>query len=198
MTKVAQTAAPVIDAVSRRWSPRAFAKTPVKAVDIKSMLEAARWAASAYNEQPWRYIVATRDNEAEFNKLLGVLVEANQAWAKNAQVLMLSLAKKTYTLNGKPNRHAWHDVGMADAQLSLQASALGLATHWMAGFDGAKAVETYGIPDDFEPVAALAIGYEGDPESLPEGYQKAELAPRERKDHAELFFTGSFGTATKL
>jgi len=198
MTKVAQTAAPVIDAVSRRWSPRAFAQTPVKAADIKSMLEAARWAASAYNEQPWRYIVATRDNEAEFNKLLGVLVEANQAWAKNAQVLMLSLAKKTYTLNGKPNRHAWHDVGMADAQLSLQASALGLATHWMAGFDGAKAVETYGIPDDFEPVAALAIGYEGDPESLPEGYQKAEMAPRERKNHAELFFTGSFGNATKL
>ncbi|MBI1362487.1 MAG: nitroreductase [Proteobacteria bacterium] len=198
MTKIAQTNAHVIDAVAHRWSPRAFTDKSVKAVDLKSILEAARWAASAYNEQPWRYIVATRDNEAEFNKLLGVLVEANQAWAKGAQVLMLSLAKKTYTYNGSNNRHAWHDVGMADAQLSLQASALGIATHWMAGFDGEKARDVYNIPDEFEPVAALAIGYEGDPETLPEGYRKAEVAPRERKTHDQLFFTGSFGQPTKL
>jgi nitroreductase len=198
MTKIAQTTAAVMPSVANRWSPRAFAPTAVKKADLKSLLEAARWAASAYNEQPWRYIVATRDNAAEFDKLLGVLVEANQAWAKNAQVLMLSLAKKTYTYNGSPNRHAWHDVGMADAQLSLQASSLGLATHWMAGFSAQKAVEAYNIPDDFEPVAAVAIGYEGDPETLPEAARKAELAPRERKPHEALFFTGSFGQPTNL
>lgn len=195
MQKPANTQFDVMEPVHQRWSPRAFADKPVEAANLHSVLEAARWAASAFNEQPWRYVVATKEDEALYANLLDTLVDKNQMWAKSAPVLMLAIAKDDYTQTGKPNAHSWHDVGMANAQLSLQATKLGLSTHFMAGFVADKAKENLNIPEGFTPVAAIALGYDDDPETLPEDFQDAERAPRSRKDHGDIFFNGHFGTA---
>ncbi len=150
---------PVHSLIERRWSPYAFADKPIDSADLHSLLEAARWAPSSYNEQPWRFIVATRDDPENFQRLLDCLVPANQEWAGKVPVLMLSVAALSFAKNGKPNRHALHDVGLASAMLALQATNIGLAVHFMAGFDGDKARENFSIPDDFEPAAAIAIGH---------------------------------------
>ena len=131
--------------IERRWSPYAFADKPVDPTDLHSLLEAARWAPSSYNEQPWRFIVATRDNPETYQRLLDCLVPANQEWAGKAPVLMLSVAALNFAKNGKPNRHALHDVGLASAMLAIEATDLGLAAHFMAGFDGNKARESFAI-----------------------------------------------------
>ena len=150
---------PVHSLIERRWSPYAFADKPVDPADLHSLLEAARWAPSSFNEQPWRFIVATRDDPEIFQRLLDCLVPGNREWAGKVPVLMLSVAAMSFTKNGKPNRHALHDVGLASAMLALQATNIGLAVHFMAGFDGNKARESFAIPDDFEPAAAIAVGH---------------------------------------
>ena len=152
---------------------------------IRSVLEAARWAASSFNEQPWRFIVATKDDPANFDKLLRCLVPGNQDWAKSAPVLLLSATKLTFTRNDKPNRHAYHDVGLAVSQLIVQATALGLYVHQMAGFDVDQARQSFGIPEGFDPVAAIAIGYSA--EAMP--------ASRTRRPQDELAFNGTWGEA---
>ena len=176
---------PIHELLQQRFSPRAFENRSVSKETIRSLLEAARWAASSFNEQPWRFIVATEDDPADFEKLLGCLVPGNQDWAKSAPVLMLSVAKLTFTRNDKPNRHAYHDVGLAVSQLIVQATALGLYVHQMAGFDVDRARQSFGIPEGFDPVAAIAIGY------------SAEAAPasRTRRPQAELAFKGTWGEA---
>jgi nitroreductase len=209
MEKPAQTAYPIEDLLRRRWSPRAFAERPVEPEKLASMFEAARWSASCFNEQPWSFIVATRDNEAEFARLLGCFVEGNQAWASHAPVLMVSVARLNFTRifvpegkavdtramteTGKPNRHAIHDVGLATAQMILQALAMGVFVHPMAGFYPEKVRELYGVPEGYEPVAAIAAGYPGDPAKLPESLRQRELAPRVRKPQEEFVFRGRFG-----
>lgn len=199
MQKPAETQFPVIDAIRDRWSPRAFAETPVEREKLGSLFEAARWAASAFNEQPWRFIVASKDDPAEYAKALGCLVEANQAWAQQAPVLVLTVMSTTFKKNGNDNRVALHDLGMAAAHLTLQAAALGLVTHQMAGVDLDKVRETYDVPEGFEPQTAIAIGYQGDPETLPEGWARdAETAPRARDGFGTFVFTGKFGEATGL
>ena len=132
------------------------------------MFEAARWAASSYNGQPWYFIVATKDDAANYKRILDCFVEFNQGWAKSAPVLALSVAKLKFDHNGEPNRHAFHDVGQAAATLALQADALGLAVHQMAGILPDKAREIFEIPEGYEAVAGLAIGYPGDPNHLPD------------------------------
>ncbi len=176
---------PIHELLQKRFSPRAFENRSVSKETIRALLEAARWAASSYNEQPWRFIVATKDDPADFEKLLGCLVPGNQEWAKSAPVLMLSVAKLTFTRNDKPNRHAYHDVGLAVSQLIVQATALGLYVHQMAGFDVDRARQAYGIPEGFDPVAAIAIGY------------SAEETPssRTRRPQDELAFSGTWGEA---
>lgn len=199
MQKPAETQYPVLNAIRDRWSPRAFADTPVESAKLGSLFEAARWAASAFNEQPWRFIVATKDDPAEYDKALGCLVEANQAWAKAAPVLVLTVISTTFKKNGNDNRVAQHDLGQAAAHLTLQAAALGLATHQMAGVDLDKVREAYSVPDGFEPQTAIAIGYPGDPDTLPEGWARdAETAPRSRNGFGEFVFTGKFGDASGL
>ncbi|MEM9416681.1 MAG: nitroreductase family protein [Planctomycetota bacterium] len=200
MQKSATTQFPVIDAIRERWSPRAFADTPVEHEKLGALFEAARWAASAFNEQPWRFIVASRhDDPAEYEKALGCLVEANQAWAKAAPVLVLTAVSTAYKKNGNDNRVALHDLGQAAAHLTLQATALGLATHQMAGVDLDKVRETYVVPDGFEPQTAIAIGYPGDPDTLePDWARDAEKAPRERLPFGAFVFTGKFGEASGL
>lgn len=200
MQKPATTQYPVIDAIRDRWSPRAFADSPVEREKLGSLFEAARWAASAFNEQPWRFIVASRhDDPAEYDKALGCLVEANQAWAKAAPVLVLTMMSTTFKKNGNDNRVAQHDLGQAAAHLTLQAAALGLATHQMAGVDLDKVRETYSVPEGYEPQTAIAIGYPGEADTLPEGWARdAEAAPRTRLPFGEFVFTGKFGEASGL
>lgn len=191
--KLAETEHPIHDLLQRRWSPRAFAGRAVEPEKLRSLMEAARWAPSSFNEQPWSFIVATKEEPVEYERLLGCLVEGNMQWARNAPVLMLSLAKLHFDRNGQPNRHAFHDVGLAVENLVLQATALGLAVHQMAGFHVEKARELYGVPEGVEPVAAIAVGYPGDPESLPEPLRERERAPRNRKPLDAFVFSGSWG-----
>jgi nitroreductase len=193
--KAAQTQEPVQELIGKRWSARAFSGREVTPEQVASLLEAARWAPSAYNEQPWRFIVASKSDPETYEKLLGSLLELNQLWARNAPVLILILAKKTFTHNGTPNLYAVHDAGMAAANLALQATALGLNVHFMAGFNHATARDAFQIPSDYEFGAAIAVGYAGDPETLPEKFRLAEVAPRTRKPLAELIYAGQTAVA---
>ena len=183
---------PILDVLAERWSPSGFAPRPVTPADLRSLFEAARWAPSSFNEQPWRYLLATRDDEEEFARLLSCLVPANQEWARNASVLVLTVAKQTFTRNGKPNRVAQHDIGLASAQLTVEAASRGLFVHQMAGIEPDRARELYGIPDDHEPVTALAIGHRADPESLTESLRTRDSAPRTRRPQSEFVFTGTW------
>ncbi len=198
MEKLAKTTFPIHDLLARRRSPRAFSGRPVELEKLRSLLEAARWAPSSFNEQPWAYLVATREDPGEHARLLSVLVEGNVAWAQRAPILMLSIAKLIFERSGKPNRHAFHDVGMASASLVFQATALGLVVHQMAGFSVEKARELYSIPEGWEPVAAIAVGYQGEPDSLPEPIRQKELAPRTRKPLDQFVFTGRWGELSPL
>ena len=193
MHKPAATEIPLHELIRNRWSPRAFAEKTAPPEVLRSLFEAARWAPSSNNEQPWAYLVATKDDAENFAKMLGVLVEFNAGWAKDAPVLALSVAHTKTQRDGKPNRVALHDVGSATAQLTFEANARGLQVHQMAGFDAEKARQTFAIPPDWEPVAAMAIGFPGNPESLPEKLRDRELAPRTRKPLGEFVMTGGWG-----
>ncbi len=193
MKKPASTTVEIHELIRNRWGPRAFADKPVTAEVLRCMFEAARWAPSSNNEQPWVYLVATKDQPESYAKMLGVLVEFNAGWAKNAPVLALSVAHVKTQRDGKPNRVALHDVGSASAQLTFEANSHDLLVHQMAGFDAEKARQTFAIPPDWEPVAAMAIGYAGDPESLPDKLKERELAPRVRKPLSEFVMSGSWG-----
>ncbi len=188
----------VIAPIRSRWSPYEFADKPVEAWKLKTMFDAARWTANSFNEQPWRYIVATKQQPEEFAKLLSCLTESNQIWAKHVPVLMLSFAKKTFTRGGKPNRVAMHDVGAAGAQFTLQAEALGLHVHQMAGIELGKIQSTYGVPDDFEPVAGIAVGYPGSNPQLDAALRQRDQGPRSRKPFSEFVFAGSWGRPSEI
>jgi len=197
LKRPAETSTAIHDLIAHRWSPRAFESKPVEPEKLRSLLEAARWAPSSYNAQPWYFIVGTKDNPENYKRVLESLIEFNQGWAKNAPVLALSVAKLKFD-DGKPNRHAFHDVGQAAANLSLQAEASSLSVHQMAGIDPEKARKLFNIPADYEAVAGIAIGYPGDPASLPEGLRERELAPRQRKPLDSFVFTGSWGKSLPL
>jgi nitroreductase len=192
MKNPAPVESPVHELVLHRWSPRAFGDKPVSPAILKSIFEAARWAPSSSNSQPWAYIVATKDDKANFDKILSTMVEFNQGWAKHAAVLAISVAQ-IKNKEGKPNPLAFHDVGSASAQLSFQAVADGLYVHQMAGFDANKAREVFHIPDDWQAVATMAIGYPGDANSLPDKLKEREQAPRVRKALADFVMTGDWG-----
>ncbi len=193
MEKPANIQYPIHDLLRRRCSPRAFSSQMIEPEKLRSLLEAARWAPSSYNAQPWSFFLATREDEAEYQRLLDCLAPGNMTWAQQAPVLMLSVAKLNFDHNGARNRHAWHDVGQAVADLTVQATALGLALHQMAGFDPQRAREQFHIPEDHEPVAMIALGYPGSPESLPEQLREKELQPRTRKALDSFVFTGEWG-----
>lgn len=188
--KHAATQHPVHPLIASRWSPYVFEPRTVEREKLRACLEAAKWAASGYNEQPWSFFVATRDEEAAFANLLGCLVEVNQVWARNAGALMLSVAATTLSRNGKPNGSAFYDVGLAVANLSLQATELGLAVHQMGGFNRSHARAVLGIPEKFEPVTAIAVGYPGDPTSAAEqDLAERDQTTRQRKPQSEFVFT---------
>ncbi len=192
MKKSADPQYPIIPLIEKRWSPRSFLDRAVEPEKLRSCLEAARWAASCFNEQPWRYIVAVSGDEPGFKRLADCLVPGN-SWARQAGVLIISVASMKFANNGNPNRHAFHDVGLATAHLVLQATELGLSVHQMAGFDRQKAREACSIPEDFDPVAFLAMGYAGEPDRLSDELQKRELAPRVRRSQTDFVFNGTWG-----
>lgn len=193
MSKIAKTDYPVHELIAKRWSPYGFSDTPIDAQTIRSLFEAARWAPSSYNEQPWRYIVATREQSAAFDKLLSCLVEMNQQWAKHAPVLALGVVKHDLS-NGKPNRAAVHDLGLASAHLTFEATARGLFVHQMIGIDPETARERYAIPDGFEAWTALAIGRAAVPEELSEKYRERDLVERTRRPLSEFVFGDGWET----
>jgi nitroreductase len=192
MHKPAQTDSPVHDLISRRWSPRAFGHKPIPPEVLRSLFEAARWAPSSNNQQPWAFLVATRDDKDNFAKLVGTLVEFNAGWAGSAPALAIAVSNLKFD-NGNPNRNAFYDTGAATALLSVQATELGLFVHQMAGFDPQKAKQVFAIPEDWEPIAAFAIGYPGDPASLSDKLRERELAPRTRKPISDFVMTGKWG-----
>jgi nitroreductase len=192
MNKTPDTQYPIHALLQKRWSPRAFSQKTVSTEALGSLFEAARWAASCYNEQPWRYIVARKEDAEEYDRLMSCLVEGNQAWAMQAPVLMLAVTKKTFTFNDKPNAHARHDLGLATAGMMLQAAALDLYMHAMGGILPEKAAELYRVPDDFQVATGIALGYLGDPDSLAEPMKTTELEARVRKPLEEIVFASSW------
>ena len=196
--KLAETVPAVHELIRSRWSPRAFSDREVSGEDLKTVLEAARWAASCFNEQPWRFLVANKADPAAYEKFLGLLAPANQSWAKTAPVLIITAARRTFSHNGSPNHYGMHDTGQALANFFLQARALGLYGHGMGGFDRERARQELAIPDDFEVGAAVALGYLGSPDELPEKYREMELAPRRRKAIDEIAFGSSWASPLTL
>ncbi|MCC3156060.1 nitroreductase family protein [Hymenobacter sp. 15J16-1T3B] len=186
--KHAQTHYPVVDVIKHRWSPRAFTPQPLSDDDLRTLFEAAAWAPSAMNEQPWRFIYAHREQTEAFQRIWNCLLPGNQPWAKHAAVLVVVLARKTMGANDAPNRHYLHDTGMATANLLLQAASMGIHGHVMGGFDMAKTQEALHLPADLEPATFLALGYVGEAEQLEEPFRSRELAPRSRKPLSEFVF----------
>lgn len=197
MEKPADTQYQILDLLRRRWSPRAFDDRPVESEKLRSLFEAARWAPSSNNGQPWRFLVATNENKTEYDRLFNCLVEANQKWAYRAPVLLLSVAKLQFE-DGSQNRHALHDTGMAAENLVIQATALGLVTHQMAGFHIDQARANCLIPDGYEPVAMMAVGYPGDPGLLSDRLQARETQPRVRKPLSEFVYSATWEQPSSL
>lgn len=170
------------NAIKNRWSPRSFSNKEVTKEMIELLFEAARWAPSAMNEQPWKYFYVHRSNQKKFNEVVEMLTGINPVWAKNAQVLIISVVKKNYDYQNRPNKNALHDLGAANISIAIQAAEMGLQAHQMGGFDKVKAIEYLNLDNEnFEPVTIIAIGFEGDPEQLPDDLKLRELQPRKRK-----------------
>ena len=196
--KKAATDHPILKLLAERWSPYGFEGRPVAEADLRSLFEAARWAASSYNEQPWNYLVATKEDTVEFERLLGCLVEANQAWAKTAPVLVLGVVSLRFAKNNQDNRAAVHDLGLAAGNLVAEATARGLSVHQMIGILPDKARVVYQIPEHYEAWTALAIGYKADPATLPDSLRGRDLTPRQRKPLGKFVFTGKWGQSSPL
>lgn len=188
--QVVETEPLVHELLARRKSPRAIdPDRPVARIAIRTLLEAARLAPSCFNEQPWRFLVFDGEDPKALDHARSCLVDGN-SWAKRAPALLLSVAAERWRIDGTPNRHAQHDVGLASENLALEATALGLAVHFMAGFDADRARRLFGIPDGFTPMTMIAVGHPGRVDALPPKLRARELAPRERKPIDEIAFNG--------
>jgi nitroreductase len=195
MTILTSTDYPVHELISKRWSPYGFDEKPVEANILCSLFEAARWAPSCFNEQPWHYIVATKDDLVAYEKLLSCLVEGNQIWAKRAPVLALGATKLYLERNNKTNKSAKHDLGLAAGNLLIEATSRGLYVHQMIGILPERAQEVYKIPDGYEALTGFAIGYKGTSKNLPDNLKERDAARRPRKPLREFIFTGEWGTS---
>lgn len=198
MLKEAATTYPILDIIAHRWSSVAFSNRMIEKEKLQSIFEAARWAPSSYNEQPWHFIIATKDDPEGFAKLLSCLVEDNIEWAQHAPVLMMTVAKLNFERNGKPNRHAFHDVGLAAENMVLQATSMGLMAHQMAGIKPEKVGELFGVPQGYEAVTGIALGYEGDVSFLSPELKQRQLSPRQRKPLEQCVFTGRWGNKSGI
>lgn len=182
---------PLLD---QRWSPCAFSPERVPREDLRLLFEAARWAPSSHNAQPWRFIVATQDEPVDHARILSCLNERNRAWASTAPVLMLSFAKPTFDLDGEPNLHFQHDLGAAAALMTTQAMSLGLYIHQMGGIDRGRIVSLFDIPGDFVPVTAIAVGYLDTSEAgATLEASSGEARSTERRPLSQTFFSATWG-----
>ncbi len=195
--KRAATDHPIHELIAGRWSPYVWDDRPVSREDLLSLFEAARWAASSYNEQPWRFIVATRDDSDAWERALFCLVEANRGWAQAAPVLVITAVSTSFARNDRPNRVAQHDLGLAMGNFSLEAASRGLAIHQMAGLDTARAREVFAIPEGFEAVTAFVVGYSGDPAQSAD-YGDADRKPRTRHPLGKLVFGAEWGRPASI
>lgn len=193
--KTAITRVQLHDLIQSRWSPRAFdADKPVGREDLLALVEAAHWAPSCFNDQPWRFVVCDKNSdEAGWQRAFSILAEKNGRWAKNAPVLVLAVAMDNFNHNGQPNRWAMYDTGAASMNMVLQATALGLVVHQMGGFDAEKAREVFNLPGDCRPMAMMAVGYQAEADVLDEDFKAAELGPRSRVALEDRFFAGQWG-----
>ena len=193
--KPAITRVKIHDIIQARWSPRAFdPDKPVSHDDLLSLLEAARWAPSCFNDQPWRFVVCDKaTDETGWQHAFSILAEKNRRWAKNAPVLMLAVAMENFNHNGQANRWAMYDTGAASVSMCLQATALGLCVHQMGGFDAEKAREVFNLPGDCKPMAMMAVGYQAEANMLDDDFKEAELAARSRAALNEQFYAGQWG-----
>lgn len=198
ITKEAGNKYPLNELIRKRWSPVGFSSREIEPEKIQSMFEAARWAPSSYNEQPWSFIFATKQNESVYNKILECLFDGNTPWAKNAPLLILGITSEVFGRNEKPNNHAEYDLGQAVANLSIQATADGLFLHQMAGFDPVKAKELFGVPNNHKVVVAVAAGYLAEEKDLPEAFAARDSGERKRKNLSEFVFSGNFGKKSDL
>ncbi|MDT7848400.1 nitroreductase family protein [Methylophilus sp. VKM B-3414] len=194
MQKPAITQQPIHDLIANRWSGRAYdASQGVSQEQVISLLEAARWAPSCFGDQPWRYVVCNKaDNLQAWQAAFDCLVPGNQSWAVNAPVLLLICADTLFSHNDKPNKWAPYDTGAATENLCLQATALGLMAHQMGGFDADKARVTFNVPERYQILAMVTVGYQADVESLTGETKERETAARSRKPLNELFFNGQW------
>ena len=197
MQKPAITQIPINETLAKRWSPRAFDATRfISHEQVIALLEAARWAPSCFGDQPWRFIVWNKSTDAEaWLQAFDTLAPRNQTWVKSAPLLILVCADTLFGHNQTPNRWAQYDTGAAAENLCLQASSMGLAAHQMGGFNSDLAREKFTIPNQYTPMAMLAVGYEGDANDLPDDLKARELAARKRKPLGELFFSGVWGNS---
>lgn len=194
--KLARTDHDIHELIRQRWSPRAFdASRPVMRDELNRLFEAARWAPSSRNEQPWRFLVLGRDDSpAEWRKLIETLTTANQAWAAAAPVLVLAAIRPVFEDLGVVNQMSWWDAGQAVAYLTLQATSQGLSVRQMEGFDRTRAREACGIPAEFEPAVVMAIGYAGDPQGLRlDKHRVAETQPRQRRPMGDFVYGSVWG-----
>jgi nitroreductase len=191
LSKDASTDLPIHELIRRRWSPRAFASTAVAPEILHRIFEAARWAPSGSNLQPWHFIVGFSGDET-YKAIYSTLVEFNQLWASTAPVLLLSIAKETNSRN-EPNASHKYDVGQSVAFMSIQAMDEGVYLHQMGGFDRELAGRLLNVPENYNVVTAVALGYPGNPDLLHENLKRLEYAPRVRKPLNEFVFTGKFG-----
>lgn len=186
---------PIHELLSTRWSPYVFDERPIAAAELRSLFEAARWSASSYNEQPWHFVVGKKQNPDQFARVLSCLVEANQTWAKQVPVLVLGIVSTNFRRNNTPNVVAVHDLGLAAATLTLEATARGISVHQMSGILPDKAKEVFAIPDGFVAVTALAIGYAGDADKAPKQLGDRDRNPRGRRPQEEFVFSDKWGKA---
>lgn len=195
MSKRAETSVPVLAEIAERWSPRAFDPArPVELDKLRAVLEAARWAPSASNEQPWRYIVCDRASDEEgWQRAFDQLAEGNRLWCKDVPVLLVALADTLSAKGGEPNRWGEHDTGAASENLYLEAVRQGLVAHPMGGFDAEGVRTAFAVPERFMPIAMIALGYQGRAEQLDGWRHEAEIGPRQRRPLEETFFAGRFG-----
>jgi len=181
----------ILEIIQERWSPVAFSSSKVEEYKLKAMFEAAGYAPSCNNEQPWLFVYSTHDEKEIFNDFLGFLAEGNKLWAKNAYALAVSMARTKFSYNDKPNRFAFYDTGMAVTNLLLQAHTLDIFVHQMGGYSIEKVKEYFSLGDDIEPVAMMAIGYLGDGSDLSPELLKRDEKRKPRKSVSEFVFKNS-------
>ena len=195
MNKPAPTSLKLLKEIKNRWSPRAFSDRSVEPEKLERIFEAARWSASCFNEQPWRFLIGIKDQDDAWEKIFGVLAEGNQVWCQSVPVLVMLITKKSFSHNNRPNKWANYDLGQTAAYISTQAMTEGLFVHQMAGFDLDLAQKSFSIPDDFEIKTIMTIGYYGDAVVLPENIQKSESGKRSRKPLDTIVFSSEWNKA---